>query len=96
MLIDDIQPYLRDLKARLITNRAVAQALGVSEEHVSRTLKALGIAKDPSIHAQEVARKALVQARYEHRASVAKTLPPRAAAKAAGCSVRTIYRWKKK
>lgn len=94
MLRDDIIPYLDDLKHRRVTNRAVAAQLRVSEEHVSRTLKELGLVKDPA--QSRAAAKELVKARYEYRQSVAKTLTPKQAAKAARCSVRTIYRWRQK
>ena len=99
MLRDRILPFLDELRTRKVTNRAIAARLGVSEEHVSRTLKELGVVKTSAKEAREAfkaARKALVAARYEHRATVAKTMAPRQAARAAKCSLRTIYRWRDK
>lgn len=93
MLKRDIQPYIPDLKARLITNREVARLLNVTEAHLSRTLKDLGIQKDPAKNAR-LHQKQLTKTRKEHRASAANRLPPEEAAKAANCSIRTIYRYK--
>lgn len=95
MLRDRITPFLEDIVNRRVTNRAVALRLQVSEEHVSRTLKELGIVKVPAKRRGQAA-KDLVAARYAHRQEVANTLAPRQAARAAHCSLRTIYRWKKK
>jgi transcriptional regulator with XRE-family HTH domain len=93
MLKRDIQPYIPDLKARLITNREVARLLNVTEAHLSRTLKDLEIAKEPAKnHRQQ--QKQLTKTRKEHRLSLSKRLPPEEAAKAANCSIRTIYRYR--
>ena len=95
MLRDDIIPFLEELRTRKVTNRAVAARLGVSEEHVSRVLKELGIVKIPGGQERRAA-KELAAERYRYRKEVAKTLSPRLAARAARCSVRTIYRWRNK
>lgn len=93
MLKRDIQPYIEDLVARLITNREVAQRLNVTEAHLSRTLKDLGIVKEPAKN-QRLNQKKLNETRKQHRQKLANKLPPEAAAEAANCSVRTIYRYR--
>ncbi len=93
LLSRDIQPYLEQLKSRELTNRAVAEILGVSEEHVSRTLKALGVKKDVL---PGTAERELRATRRQYREHVAKTMPPKQAARAANCSLRTIYRLRNK
>lgn len=95
MLRDRITPFLEDIVNRRVTNRAVALRLQVSEEHVSRTLKELHVIKVPA-ERRGAAQKELVAARYAYRQQAAKTLTPRQAARAANCSIRTIYRWKNK
>ena len=92
MLKLKIRPYLEDLKSRKTTNRAVAAELRVSEEHVSRVLKALKIQKDPV--PDNKARKALLAARKALRTQAAQSLGVKEAAKLANCSTRTIYRFK--
>ncbi len=96
MLKLKIRPYLDDLKSRKTTNRAVAAELRVSEEHVSRVLKALKLEKDPApdSKADTKARKALLAARKALRTQVASTHGIKEAAKLANCSERTIYRFK--
>lgn len=89
-----VVPYLDALKAREITNRAVAEELGCNEQHLSRVLAGLNLKKDPA--PDRAARKALAKARREHLAHCAATLSPEAAAAACGVSVRTIYRHLKK
>ncbi len=91
MLIDDLQPYLERLINRELTSRAVAQALNVSEAHLCRVLKANKITKAPIYKPDP----GLLQARKAHRIKVANSMPPEEAAKAANCSVRTIYRYKR-
>jgi hypothetical protein len=93
MLKRDIQPYIPDLKARLITNRDVARLLNVTEAHLSRTLKDLNVVKDPAKN-QRIQQKQLTEIRKKHRQSAANRLPPEEAAKAANCSIRTIYRYR--
>ena len=98
MLKQKLCPFLDALRTRKLTNRKVAQLLQVSEAHVSRTLKLLGVVKDPAPDgpAARAARKELVAARNAYRALVADTLPAKKAAIAANCCVRTIYRSRKK
>lgn len=87
-----LRPYLEQLRTRQMTNRAVAKELGVSEEHLSRVLKTL-ITKEPAFDPGK--RKELLAARRQHRIAAAQTLPVAEAARAAKCSVRTIYRLRK-
>lgn len=89
-LADKIKPYLDQLRDRELTNRAVAKLLGVSEEHVCRVLKRLKFVKNPPPDRQQASQ--LYRARQEYRRHVATTLSITDAARAAGCSVRTIYR----
>lgn len=85
-----IEPYLTDLKAGKTTGRAVAEALGVSESWVSKTIKALGVtrAKKPS---REQLRR-LKEVREQHRLHCAMTMTVAAAAAACKCHPRTIIR----
>lgn len=94
MLKTAIQPYIEDLTNRLITNREVATILNVTESHLSRTLKDLGIKKIPAENTR-LNQKILNKTRREHRQKLAQTLTPERAAKLANCTVRTIYRYKK-
>jgi ParB-like chromosome segregation protein Spo0J len=84
-----VTPYLDDLAERKVTSRDVAKRLGVSEAHLSRTLKDLGIVKAPS---ERQKASALYHARKEYQALVATTMTPEQAASAAHCSVKTIHR----
>lgn len=94
MLADNIQPFLEQIRRREITNREVAARLGVSEEHLSRVLKKLNVVKDPP--PDRKAQAELNRARREFRENAARTMSVSAAARAAHCSVRTIYRLKAK
>lgn len=89
-LADKLKPYLNALRDREITNRAVALELGVSEEHVCRVLKRLKFKKSPPPDRSEAS--ALYRTRQKHRRHVATTMSIADAARAAGCSTRTIYR----
>jgi len=94
MLKLKIQPYIDDLTNRLITNREVATALNVTESHLSRTLKDLGVKKVPAENTR-LNQKTLNKTRKEHRQRLADTMAPERAAQLANCTVRTIYRYKK-
>lgn len=94
MLRDRIKPYIPQIVSRELTNRAVAALLGVAETSVSRILRQLKVVREEAPNS--VAKKALNEARRQHRLSVAKSLPVKAAAAAANCSTRTIYRLRKK
>lgn len=86
-----IKDFLDKLRSREITNREVAAALGVSEEHVSRTLAEIGFEKEPAVDrkAQSAAKKA-----RKHQIRVdAKTMSPEDLAKTHDISVRTAYRY---
>jgi hypothetical protein len=89
----------KQLADRKVTNAVAAAALGVSETYLSRTVAALGVEKAPGkTTAHRNARHELAAARNAHRASLAKTVNKgnmtiEAAAKAANCSVRTMFRW---
>lgn len=93
MLKAKLKPYLEALRERRLTNRAVAKLLDVSEEHVSRVLKQLKLQKDPVPDPKK--RKALLQTRAELRSTLANSMSITEAAKAANCSTRTIYRYRK-
>lgn len=91
MLKKTLQPYLQKLISRGITGRVVAKELGISEEHLSRTLKGMGIAREP---AQKRKQKEATSKRREQIEALAKTMPAAEAAKQANCSIRTIYRYR--
>lgn len=94
MLSDDLKPYIERLKARAITAREVAAALGTHESYVCRVLKRLGVERETIV--KPPTSRELNAARAEHRLNAAKTLPVKDAARAASCSIRTIYRLRKK
>lgn len=86
-----VDPYLPQLRAREMTNREVAALLGITEEHLSRTLKEIGFEKEPAVD-----RAALKKATADKKANIAALAaahPPEEAARLAGVSVRTIYRY---
>lgn len=90
---------LKQLADRKVTNAVAAEALGVSETYLSRTVAAMGIEKKPGkTTAHRNARHELAAARNTHRATLAKKVNKgemtiEAAAKNAKCSVRTMFRW---
>lgn len=88
-----VKPYLADLKARVTTNRAVAAELECSEEALCRVLAEVGLQKDPAIDRK--AQTALNKERVAFRTALANdpSITPTEAAKRAGCSLRTIYRY---
>lgn len=85
-----VQPYLERLKRREITNRAVADELNLTEEHVCRVLAELEFEKDPPV--DRAAMKAATAAKKKRIAELAANHPPEEAARLAGVSLRTIYR----
>lgn len=85
-----VTPYLPQLRAREMTNREVASLLGITEEHLSRTLTELEFEKEPAV--DRAALKAATAAKKANIAALAATHPPEEAARLAGVSVRTIYR----
>lgn len=91
--------HLLDLiaKGRIQTKEAAAR-LGVSERTLNRTMKARGIARPPSIKRRQRAKAAENRARRADNAQlvVERKVKVAVAAKRAGCSERTIYRYKKK
>jgi hypothetical protein len=96
MLRDNIQPYLPKLVSREMTNRAVARELNVTEHHLCRVLKSLGVKKEPAPDRSSAGK--LLDARRELRTRLANDpeLTLAQAASRANCSVRTIYRYKAK
>lgn len=90
-----VRPYLADLQSRKTTNRAVADELGCNEQTLCRVLKGLNLKKEPAI--DRAAQTELNKARKAFRTEVAndpnKTMEE--AAKAAGVTVRTMYRYKR-
>jgi hypothetical protein len=92
MLKRDIIPFLQALIDREITNRAVAKLLGVSEEHLCRTLTMMRVVKIPAEKRRD---PIIIKARREHIAHLAVTLPVKLAAEAGRCSVSTISRYKR-
>lgn len=87
-----VQVYLPQLRTREITNREVAEALGVNEQYLSRTLAELDFKKEPA--PDRAAQKAANKARKERIRELANSgLTPEQAAKEAGVSLRTIYRY---
>jgi hypothetical protein len=94
-LKDRLAPYLDALVTRKTTNKDVADALGYSPESVSRALAQLGIAKAPREKSERQRQHELFEARKKFRDEAAASLKPQQAARAAGCSLRTIYRRRK-
>lgn len=94
MLRDRLKEHIPAIVKREITARAVARLLDVSEGTVCRTLKQMKIAREPAM--DRTAAGKLERARREHRALCAATMSIEAAARAANCSTRTIYRLRKK
>jgi hypothetical protein len=90
MLRDDLKPFIERITRREITGREVARILGRHESHVCRVLASMGVKRDEP--AKPLTDKLINQARAEHRLLCAQTMEPKAAAKAANCSLRTIYR----
>lgn len=94
MLSDDLKPYIERLQRREISAREVALALGTHESYVCRVLKRMKVVREAIV--KKPSTKEINAARAEHRLRVAKTLSVTDAARAAGCSVRTIYRLRSK
>lgn len=90
MLSDDLKPYIGQIIRREITNRELAALLGTHESYVCRVLKRLKVVREPVV--RKPSTKEINAARAEHRQHVALTMSIKDAAKAAGCSERTIYR----
>lgn len=89
---------LAQLRERKITNKAAAEALGVSEFYLSRTVARLQPKKPGDTPKQRQARSKLFKARTDTRATLAKQvnkgeLTLAQACKRANCSERTMYRW---
>lgn len=86
-----VKPFLEKLRSREMTNRQVAEILEINEQHLCRVLAELGFEREPAID-----RKAQKQATADKKARIAefaKSHPPEEAARLAGVSVRTIYRY---
>ena len=94
MLRDRIRPYIHKIVTRELTNRALAAELGVAEESVSRVLKQMKVVREAAPNG--AAKRELNKTRREFRVQAATTMDIKAAASAAGCSIRTIYRLRKK
>lgn len=99
-LIERLNPkLLEQLRTRKVTNRAAAEALGVSETYLCRTLAELGAEKvkgATSEHREQ--RSTLAKTRTQVREQLAKRvnrneMTIEKAAKAANCSVRTMFRY---
>lgn len=89
---------LAQLRERKVTNKAAAEALGVSEFYLSRTVARLQPKKPGETPKQRNARSKLFKARTDTRATLAKMvnkgeLTLAQACKRANCSERTMYRW---
>jgi DNA-directed RNA polymerase specialized sigma subunit len=89
-----VQPYLDRLKRREMTNREVANELNLAEEHVCRVLAELNFEKDPPV--DRAAMKRATAAKKARIAQFAAAHPPEEAARLAGVSLRTIYRYLEK
>ena len=83
--------YQVDVESRQITNRELSKILNVSEAHISRMLKMMGIKRPPP---EYIAKRLLAEARREYRRKLARTLTPAQAAVQANCTERTIYRYR--
>ena len=90
-----VRPYLDDLRERKTTNRAVAAELGCNEQTLCRVLAGLGLEKEAVVDRKALT--ALNAERKKFRTQVANdpTITLEEAAKRAGVSLRTIYRYKK-
>lgn len=86
-----VRPYLDALRSRETTNRAVADELGCNEQALCRILKGIGLEKEAP--PDRKAHAALAAERKRFRQHAADTMSPEDAAKAAGVSLRTIYRY---
>lgn len=89
---------LAQLKERKVTNKAAAEALGVSEFYLCRTVRSLQVKKPGDTPKQRAARSKLSKARNDTRAMLAKMvnkgeLTMAQACKRANCTERTMYRW---
>lgn len=83
---------------RRITRAEVAKRLGVTERQVTRYMRELGLARDPSasfIERQTAAKHKLVRITAARLVAEGK-LSIADAARRAGCSQRTIYRYLKR
>jgi transposase len=92
MRSDDLKPYIDRLKAREISAREVARLIGTHESYVCRVLKRLKVSRETIVKAPST--KELRDTRAEFRRNAAATMSIKDAARAAGCSERTIYRIK--
>jgi len=86
-----VQEYLPALKSREMTNREVAELLGINEQHLSRVLAELEFEKDPAVDRKAL--KAATAAKKANIAPLSATLSPEDAAREAGVSLRPISRY---
>lgn len=86
-----VEAYLPQLKAREMSSREVAGLLGIHEQHLCRVLAELGFEKDPAVDRK--AQKAATAEKKARIAEFAQNHPPEEAARLAGVSLRTIYRY---
>lgn len=89
---------LEALAQRKASSKDVAKLYNVSEAHLSRTLRDLGLQKIPApTMEQKRLSKLLKASRTAHRLELAKLVlqnkPIYIAAKEANCSISTIYRY---
>jgi transposase-like protein len=88
-----VKPLIAAIVNRQLTIRAAALQLGVTESYLSKVLISLNVERITAPTRQQV--KELNAQRKAHRTHLANTLPPKEAAKAANCTLRTIYRYRK-
>jgi transposase len=95
MRASTLNAVMKSITEGSISRADAAERLGVSERTVNRLMRARGVERPRSpIHAERLdaaQRRALKEAAAH--AVVAGEGSHEAAAEAAGCSVRTIYRW---
>lgn len=89
---------LRKIAAGSLSRSTAAAELEISERHVNRIMRLYGVRRPKSAYH---ARRAGAGSRREDRARAARQVingqfTHEQAALAAGCSVRTVYRWAKK
>lgn len=89
---------LADLRVRKVTNKAVAEKLGVSETYVSRKVAALQTKERGKVALEREAKAKLYKVRAQVRDMLAKKVNKNQmtvalAAAEAGCTIRTMFRY---
>lgn len=89
-----VKEFLPALKARDTTNREVALILGCNEEALCRVLSSMGFKKDAAVDRKALAALNAERKAFRTRVANDPSITLEEAAKQAGVSLRTIYRYK--